>query len=454
MVRRYLSLPAFRLLTGVSTRLERRLTAPGRLVALGMVVAGLFSIDTTRTQAFQIFSLFCALLILGFLFTWRIRRRFVVARTVPRHATIGQVLDCSVTVDNPHAGDQGDLLLVEFPPVVVPTLQEFRVLRQPGEERRNWFDRRVAFHRYLWIIRRKQGFSGKAVPLPRIPGGGQCRVSLPVVPNRRGRLILPGPTLLRPDPLGLVLAFQRHPQPASVLVLPKRHPLPAGFQLPGNRRHQPGGVNMAAAVGEAEEFVSLREYREGDSPRRIHWPGLARYGKMLVREYQEEYFTRYGLILDTFLPPGQSQELFEEAVSLAASFSTVVESGDSLLELLFVGNQSYHFTAGRGMAHAEQILEILAGVDHNSRDSFHHLTGLVLSQPAVLCGCVVILLAWDEARRELVKKLDQRSLPLLVLVVTSADAPAVEPLALSHASSRMRAMPLGRVGQTLAAGWS
>jgi hypothetical protein len=35
-------------------------------------------------------------------------------------------------------------------------------------------------------------------------------------------------------------------------------------------------------------------------------------------------------------------------------------------------------------------------------------------------GCICILLAWDEPRRELIRKLTALGLPLLVLVVTDA----------------------------------
>ena len=50
------------------------------------------------------------------------------------------------------------------------------------------------------------------------------------------------------------------------------------------------------------------------------------------------------------------------AVSVAASFACTVLTQESLLDLLFVGPQSYCFTAGRGLAQADQMLEILAAV--------------------------------------------------------------------------------------------
>ena len=63
---------------------------------------------------------------------------------------------------------------------------------------------------------------------------------------------------------------------------------------------------------------------------------------------------QYALVLDTFdeEPHG---EILEEAVAVAASvcLRTVLTTQESLLDLLFVGNQSYCFTSGRGLAHAQ-----------------------------------------------------------------------------------------------------
>lgn len=53
--------------------------------------------------------------------------------------------------------------------------------------------------------------------------------------------------------------------------------------------------------------------------------------------------------------------MFEEAVSVAASFACTLRNQESL-DLMFVGAKAFLFTAGRGVAHTDQLLEILAGV--------------------------------------------------------------------------------------------
>ena len=152
-----------------------------------------------------------------------------------------------------------------------------------------------------------------------------------------GILRFTGVTLARPDPLGLFRAFSRIAAPQTVLILPKRYPLPP-IALPGTMKYQEGGVALAANVGRSEEFVALREYRRGDPLRHIHWRSWAKAGRPIVKEFEDEFFVRHALVLDTFTDEPHS-EMLEEAVSVAASFACTVLTQESLLDLLFVGSR-------------------------------------------------------------------------------------------------------------------
>src|SRR2546430_12423661 len=49
------------------------------------------------------------------------------------------------------------------------------------------------------------------------------------------------------------------------------------------------------------------------SLRRVHWRSAARVGRPVVKEYQDEFFVRHALVLDTFAERAES-DVFEEAV--------------------------------------------------------------------------------------------------------------------------------------------
>jgi len=116
--------------------------------------------------------------------------------------------------------------------------------------------------------------------------------------------------------------------------------------------------------------------------------------------------------------------VFEEAVSLAASFVCTLDTQESLLDLMFVGTESHCYTAGRGQMQPESLVEILAGARTSADRAFRRLHDAVLARRAALSGCILILLAWDEARQALVRALQHSGLPLKVLVVSERDIEA------------------------------
>jgi len=190
----------------------------------------------------------------------------------------------------------------------------------------------------------------------------------------------------------------RYPLKQSILVLPKRYPLPQ-ILLPGSRKYQRGGISLASSVGNSQEFVSTREYRPGDPVRQIHWKSWAKLGKPVIKEFQDEFFERHGLILDTFIEKS-NYPLFEEAVSVAASFASQVQTQESIMDLMFIGSKAYCFSAGRGLAQTEKVLEILASVQQCTEKAFSSLTELVIGHVEALTGCICIFVQWNKERKK------------------------------------------------------
>lgn len=195
--------------------------------------------------------------------------------------------------------------------------------------------------------------------------------------------------------------------------------------------------------------MSLRDYRPGDPLRYIHWKSFAKMGKPIVKEFQDEFFVRHALILDTFSGPDFSDR-FEEAVSVAASFACTLLTQDSLLDLLFVGPQAYCFTAGRGVAHTEQMLEILASVKVCHDQPFQSLAQLVLNHISTVSGCICVLMAWDQERQNFIRQLKALGVPLRVLVVADPGM-RLDPGPLRDHPEWFWPLAMGRIAEDLAA---
>ncbi len=400
----------YRLSRSLRQRVRRRVTNMG-LVFIGAVVLTAFmGIDTENNMDYQVFSLLLFLCVVASCFNWFFRLQFAPRRILPRFGTVG----CPVTYK---------LLIKNLGRRNYRGLTALEELADAGPSFDQWFtaQRFLEKHSFRFtqspLARHSPPAQVKGAAIWSLPVRHEVEVELELTPLRRGVLRFSGAILARTDPFGLFRAFCHGPLPQSLLVLPKRYPLPP-LALTGSTRYQSGGVALASSVGQSEEFVALRDYRHGDPLRHIHWRTWARLGKPVVKEYEDEFFVRHALVLDTFTEQDPDEAL-EEAVSVAASFACTLQTQESLLDLMFVGATSYCFTSGRGVAHVEQMLEILASVSACRNQSFGALEHLVLDHIQAVSGCVCVLLDWDEQRRRLVRKLREYGLPVLVMVITA-----------------------------------
>ncbi|MEW6264170.1 MAG: DUF58 domain-containing protein [Thermodesulfobacteriota bacterium] len=427
----------------------RRLTPAGLMLLACLVLAGVFGLNTNLTLAYQAFTFLLAVLILALASNLVFRPRLTIQRRLPRFGSVGRPLNHGLLIHNESRRSLTGISISEEPVHQPPSQEEF--LRNPEleERKRNFFDRTIGYHRWLSLVQRHRHQIGPEQTLPDLKPGNSSRINLELTPGRRGRLRLAGPTLARLDTFGLTRTLAFVPAPASILILPKRYNVPP-TALPGLRKYQPGGVALASSVGDSEEFVSLRDYRPGDPLRRIHWKSWAKTEKPIVKEYQDEYFIRHALILDTFVIQ-EPDDAFEEAVSVAASFALNVMTQDSLLDLMFVGPTAYSFTTGRGLIQADRLLEILASVNPCRDKPFSALPPLILSKAAQLSACILVLLAWDLERQALVRRLKGLKLPLKVLVVTAASETGnLDPGPMSEAPADFHHLIAGRVEEGLA----
>ena len=405
---------------------SERLTHAGWLVLGAAATAGALGIDTSRTMSYQAFAFGAALLLIALVAALFFRAHASVERQLPRYATAGERFDYRVVVHNRGKRTLEALMVRETLRDPRPGYAEWRRAREPGEEKRNWFDRHQGYFRWRWLIERRTPERAVREALEDVPPGERRTVTLWLRPRRRGRLELDALQLSRTDPLGLVRGLARIATSGRVIALPKRYRLPS-IALPGQRRFQQGGVTLATSVGDSEEFIGLREYRPGDPLQRVHWKSYARTGLPIVKEFQDEFFERHALVLDTSTRienGGGADTAFEEAVAVAASFVYAIDTRECLLDLLFVGGEVRTYTAGRGQMQLEHMLEVLAGVGPSAPADFANLARAVLAQRAGLTSCIVVLLEWDEARRNFVDALRRTGIELRVLLVSeSADPP-------------------------------
>lgn len=405
----------------ISRWFRQRLTPAGMLVAGSLITAAVFSIDTRRTLAFQLFAILAVLMLIAWLLMVFSRRPGpALQRILPDHAILGQPCHYRIRVINNGSHALQDVILTDELDTPLPDFETFMRAPEPPGGAGNRVDRYIGYQRWQALVRRWCGADLPPTSIPALSTGGQYTLNLHFEPLRRGWLHFSGVRLERPEPFGLLKKPQWIELRDSLLVLPRCYPVPT-LRLDGRRRYQAGGLHAATSVGDALEFKSLREYRPGDPLRHIHWRSFAKTGYPIVKEYQEEYFARQGLILDTFAH-GATDAEFEAAVSVAASLINGPRHPDSLIDLLFVEQRAFHLTAGRGQSSTSHLLEVVACIEPQADDDFARLADHVCSHAPQLGGAVCVLLGDDPPRLKLVQNLRASGVTTLALHITEAAA--------------------------------
>lgn len=113
-----------------------------------------------------------------------------------------------------------------------------------------------------------------------LPAGGRGVLQLPVPAPRRGRWTIDRLHVVTTHPFGLFRTWTWIHTPLDILVYPRPH---GGISPPVFHGRTPGAQSILP--GGTEEWIGLRPFRDGDSPRQVDWKAYARESPLLVKEY-------------------------------------------------------------------------------------------------------------------------------------------------------------------------
>lgn len=248
-----------------------------------------------------------------------------------------------------------------------------------------------------------------------LPPGESLSLSYEVCPAR-GIYSLRAVSVEVRDPLGLAPRRLDLPCPAEVLVLPRYEDL-SRMELAARRTLAMPGTVRARRGGVGLEFYGVREYRPGESIRRLAWKALARRDELVIVEFEEERVAEVAVVLDVRARAywTTSPELFPWAVRAAAALSQYHLGQGHRVALLKYGAYLDWVFPGYGRRHGERILRELARAELGESEIFADLDHLPtrLLPPGSLLLLVSPLLFGDE---ETLGKLVARGYHVVVVI--------------------------------------
>jgi uncharacterized protein (DUF58 family) len=256
--------------------------------------------------------------------------------------------------------------------------------------------------------------------IPSLSPRAPVQLNYQVVADRRGLHEFPPLLLASPAPFGLFRRRRTLALATRVLIYPELRPL-ARLAL---FDRQPAALLTRPRPGPGTEFIGVRPFRSGDSPRHIHWRSMARTGQLISKEFADDSQPGVTLAIDLYrhpYPPTESKHTpFEWMVKAAASIGDYAQRRHYALHLL--ADDSAWAPPPGPISHTA-LLEYLARVQPTGGQT---LAGLLGARPTQ--AFVAVLLAWpDPSVVESILALKHMGCEVLAVVLDPQSFPAGGP---------------------------
>ncbi|HEU4329705.1 MAG TPA: DUF58 domain-containing protein [Lapillicoccus sp.] len=228
--------------------------------------------------------------------------------------------------------------------------------------------------------------------LGQLQPGEVRQVEYAVRSHLRGRHPLGPLTVVLRDPFGLTNRFAEVGATGDIVVLPRIDPL-AGGRPPGNGVGAEGEIPFMIAL-HGEDDQSIREYRDGDDLRRIHWPATARTGDLMVRQEDRPARRRAVILLDPRVAAHKGHgatSSFEWTVSAAASVVAHLAGLGYATHLIC--SETVHDGQAAMTTDADHALDVLAEAETGPESELSELVRA--THPVTASGGLVVALLAD-----------------------------------------------------------
>ncbi|MGH3024237.1 MAG: DUF58 domain-containing protein [Gaiellaceae bacterium] len=246
----------------------------------------------------------------------------------------------------------------------------------------------------------------RETPLVRRHGRLRGRYVLRRVP--RGRYPIEAAQIVIEDPFGLERVEVELPSQASILVYPRLVDVDRLFSESGART--PEGRRLLMRRPSGFDLHSVREYEEGESLRRVHWPSTAKRGQLMVKELEDSPRDETAVLLDADAATvvGEAPESsFELAVRAAGSILKSHASRGRRAALVVNAARPVYQRVHTFDGDWHRALEILAAVEPDGRSP---LVNVLADEAGPASRAVELTVVTSALSPRLVERLAHRAL--------------------------------------------
>jgi len=183
------------------------------------------------------------------------------------------------------------------------------------------------------------------------------------------------------------------------------------------------GIESSRVSGDEHEFYGIREYKQGDPIKRIHWLSTARKNRLIVKQFQLQSFFRATVIfnLEKDKNFGEGKEsVVEYIIKIAASAAKYLIEKDVSLEIIAHTGEMVHIPFNKGPEHLEDIFRFLAVAQAESRVNLSEIFQEFCKYIPGDSSLIVIMLDTDWDCLPAMLSLEKKNVSLVPLILDSS----------------------------------
>jgi uncharacterized protein (DUF58 family) len=329
----YLTVTSTKVFRKIFKARRLRLTNEGWWFVIFTVAIGTAAINTGVNLLYLILSMMLSFILISGILSEITFRKLKITRSLPYSVFAGEQFDATLQVQNQKLLFPSFSLFIEDSPGSGPELERIKAcyaLKIPARQRKL-----ISYLAKIW---------------------------------RRGPFTFNGYRVHSGYPFSFFVKHMRIPGIDSILVYPRLYELNDTEVLAGGERADALRKLSLRVQGE-EDFRGLKEFREGDNPRHIHWVSSARHRKLMVMEFEKQRANRVIVLLDTYLPVGsrEKMEALEHGVSTAASLLSFFNKRNYQTGFAAFVPKLIRIKPDSGRRHYFALMEVLARLDPGTR---------------------------------------------------------------------------------------
>lgn len=309
---------------GSSLRLK--ITPAGAVVIALCIISGITGLNIFSSGLYRIFTISLSLIIVSYFGRVKKFPELKIRVFFDRQYKAGERSHFGVRIYNDSDTDIKELELIPVTENLNPSKEEFENIKEPGEEKRNFWDRNIYYFRWLWHTFRKHRVEIESVTAGKIRSNSHTTFDMDLLPLKRGKVQFEGFYVLQKSLLGLFTTYKFFNIKEEIVILPKKVKPDRDFEkrIVLDNEFRSRGIHSLSHKHKSGDFVGLREYVPGDPYKNIHWKTWAKTGKPAVVEKGFEKIREYTVILINSVekPDRDISVRFEDLIS---SMQSVIE---------------------------------------------------------------------------------------------------------------------------------